>query len=138
MKDRITPLIAAAVLAVILVGTSAPAARAGGFSFTFEWGDIPLCTSGQPNIVANPRFTLRDVPPGTVVLSFTLRDLNVPGYDHGGGEVRYTGQTVIAPGAFRYRSPCPPNERHTYQWQATAIDAAGRAIATAAMERVYP
>ena len=35
------------------------------FSFTFEWGDIKKCTSGNPNKVSNPIFTLTDVPEGT-------------------------------------------------------------------------
>ena len=31
------------------------------FSFTFEWGDIKKCTSGNPNKVSNPIFNLTDV-----------------------------------------------------------------------------
>ena len=33
----------------------------------------------------------------------------------------YGGETVIQPGAFKYKSPCPPSGSHTYEWTITAI-----------------
>ena len=95
-------------------------AAASDFAISFEWGDIPLCTSGQPNLVPNPRFVLSHVPEGTKFIEFTMTDLNVPSYDHGGGTVDYTGEDIIEPGAFRYKSPCPPGGSHRYQWTAVA------------------
>ena len=68
-----------------------------------------MCTSGNPNTVANPRFVLTDVPEGTKFLRFKLVDTNVRDFNHGGGVVAYTGQDVIEPGAFKYKSPCPPD-----------------------------
>jgi phosphatidylethanolamine-binding protein (PEBP) family uncharacterized protein len=105
-----------ACAALLALGTQGAAA----FSFTFDWAGLKLCTSGSPNTVVNPRFVLSDVPPGTAFIRFRLVDRNVPDYDHGGGLVAWTGSGVIAPGAFRYKSPCPPNGRHTYEWTATA------------------
>ena len=44
-------------------------------------------------------------------------DKNVPSYNHGGGKINnYDGSLVIEPGAFKYKSPCPPNGKHTYEW----------------------
>ena len=56
------------------------------FSFTFEWGDIKKCTSGNPNRVENPIFTLANVPEGTTELRFKMKDKDVPQYNHGGGK----------------------------------------------------
>ena len=58
------------------------------FSFTFEWGDIKKCTSGNPNKVSNPIFNLTDVPEGTKELRFKMKDKNVPGYNHDGEKRR--------------------------------------------------
>lgn len=90
------------------------------FTIDFDWGNIPLCTSGSPNTVPNPKFILSGVPEGTKVISFQMTDLDVPSYNHGGGKVEYTGQAVIEPGAFKYQSPCPPGGTHTYEWKAYA------------------
>ena len=93
---------------------------AGDFSISFEWGDIPKCTSGSPNSVPNPKFELSNVPEGTKFIKFVMTDLDVPGYNHGGGTVKYTGNNIIEPGAFKYASPCPPDGVHQYEWSAKA------------------
>ena len=86
------------------------------FSFSFEWGDLTRCTTGNPNVVSNPIFKLNEVPDGTVELKFRMIDRNVPSYNHGGGKVKnYSGETTINPGAFKYKSPCPPRGIHTYE-----------------------
>jgi len=113
MRILFSTLALAATLAL-----SPPAAQA--FEINFDWKGLKLCTSGSPNRVNNPRFVLRDVPAGTKYISFRLTDRNAPSYNHGGGVVKYTGQRVINPGAFKYQSPCPPSGRHTYEWRATA------------------
>lgn len=115
--------------------------QADDFSFTFEWGDIPLCTSGNPNTVPNPRFILSNVPDKTKFIYFTLRDLDAPNYDHGGGKVEYTGNNVIEPGAFKYKSPCPPGGSHRYVWTAIAKESDGffgGKLAKATSKRRYP
>ena len=94
--------------------------NAEDFSFTFEWGNIPLCNTGSPNRVPNPIFTLSGVPEGTKKIKFKMVDKMSP-YNHGGGTVQYSGQKVIRPGAFKYDSPCPPGSVHTYVWTATAL-----------------
>lgn len=125
--------------AAMLAGAIALPARAGDFSFTFEWGGIPRCTTGYPNVVPNPVFHVSSVPAGTRMIAFRLTDLDAPGYRHGGGQVAFDGKhKTFAPGAFTYKSPCPPSGRHTYEWHATALDGAGHVLATAMARQKYP
>lgn len=133
----------ALILAAALLATAAATqpAAAADFSVSFEWGNIPLCTSGNPGTVPNPTFKLSGVPPKTKVLRFTLTDLDVPSYDHGGGDVPYTGQNEIAPGAFTYKSPCPPSGSHTYEWEVLAKESDGffaDTLGTAKAKKSYP
>ena len=44
------------------------------FSFTFKWGDIPKCTTGNPNRVNNPIFELKGLPDGVTKLTFRMID----------------------------------------------------------------
>ena len=115
------------------------AAPLSAFELGFEWGLLELCTSGSPNVVPSPAFTLADVPAGTTVITFKLVDHDAPGYDHGGGTVHYTGKEAIAPGIFKYKSPCPPNGQHLYEWQATALSGDnGQVLGRAAAQKSYP
>jgi hypothetical protein len=115
------------------------ASPAAAFEIGFDWSGLRLCTSGRPNTVDNPVFTLADVPPGTAFIRFRLKDLDAPGYNHGGGVVAYSGQGEIPRGAFRYKSPCPPNGTHVYEWTATAQSRRnGGVLATATARRSYP
>ena len=123
-------------LAIYLLATLSAHAE---FSFSFEWGDIKKCTSGNPNRVSNPIFTLKDVPEGTKELRFKMKDKDVPGYNHGGGKIKnYTGETTIQPGAFKYKSPCPPGGSHTYEWTITAIGDKKKKLGKAKATREYP
>lgn len=110
---------------------------AADMTLSFKWGNIPLCTNGRPNTVPNPEFILKGVPAGTTQVDFRLTDLNVPSYNHGGGKVKMTGSGKVPSGLFKYKSPCPPNAVHTYQWTATA-KAGGKTLATATGRRKYP
>ena len=128
-------------LLMVLVMFLVVPASAGGFSISFEWGNIPLCTSGSPNVVPNPRFVLSNVPNGTKFIQFTMTDLDVPSYSHGGGTIEYTGNNIIEPGAFKYKSPCPPSGSHRYEWSAKAKEKTGffsGSIGTAKAIKTYP
>lgn len=118
---------------------SAGTASARDFSIRFTWGNIPLCTSGSPNRVTNPEFRLTNVPQGTRFIRFKLVDLDVPTYNHGGGVVAWSGGTTVPSGAFRYKSPCPPNGAHSYEWTATAQSRRnGGRLGVAKARRDYP
>ena len=104
---------------------------------SFKWGGIPLCTTGKPNTVANPEFVLKGVPEGTNRLSFKLKDLDVPSYNHGGGKVKMSQSGKVPSGVFKYKSPCPPGGVHTYEWTATA-QIGNKTAAVAKARRKYP
>ena len=93
-------------------------ANAEEIKLSFDWGNIPMCTSGNPNIVTNPTFTLSAIPKDAKWAYFKLQDRNVTNYNHGGGWVELKGNTTINPGIFEYKSPCPPSGKHTYRWTA--------------------
>lgn len=125
--------------AIILSAAICLAAPASAFEIAFTWDGLKSCTSGNPNTVANPRFVLKDVPEGTKFIRFKLVDTNVRDFDHGGGVVAYSGQDAIEPGAFKYKSPCPPNGSHKYEWTATAQSKkSGGKLGTAKAARMYP
>lgn len=125
-------------IAAVVVTLIAPSAYGSDFGFTFNWSGLKKCTSGKPNRVANPPFKLSNVPAGVARIDFKMKDRNAPGYNHGGGKVKYKGGTSIAQGAFKYKSPCPPGGRHTYEWTATARDAKGKKLAVAKSSKKYP
>ena len=126
------------VIVLACAGMLAPDMAARAFELGFDWGNIPRCTSGTPNRVASPTFTVSGLPAGTAAIKFKLSDQDVPGFDHGGGTAPYAGGATVASGAFRYLSPCPPNGRHTYSWSATAVDASGKRLDTGKASKQYP
>lgn len=105
---------------------------ANALSVRFSWAGIPACAS------ISPAFDLQGVPGGTKRLSFTMTDLNVPTFHHGGSTIGYDG-VAVSRGAIRYTGPCPPRgERHNYRWVVQAIDAAGKVIDTGSAEATFP
>lgn len=126
------------LFAYVFTGLALSASMAAAdFTISFDWGDIPRCTSGRPNTVGSPAFILRGVPTGTTTIQFRLKDLNVPGYNHGGGTVKVGRDGKLPFGVFQYKSPCPPGGAHTYEWTATA-KAGNATLATAKARRNYP
>lgn len=120
--------------AALCLGATAASAD---FEISFNWDGLALCTTGRPNTVGSPPFVLRDVPEGTTEIRFRLVDLDVPQYNHGGGRVRVGQSGQLPADLFRYKSPCPPNGAHTYEWRAEAR--AGRTVLeTATARRRYP
>lgn len=122
--------------ALALTATSA----AADMTLSFKgWGNIPLCTTGRPNKVANPQFVLKGVPEGTNKLVFKLTDLDVRSYNHGGGSVKIKsgGSMKIPSGVFKYKSPCPPSGKHTYEWSVTAKKGS-KTLAKAKARKSYP
>ncbi|MFL5258266.1 MAG: phospholipid-binding protein [Hyphomicrobiales bacterium] len=125
------------VVGVIGISSIAEASSAAAFSVSFDWANVPKCTSGYPNTIESPEFGLSDVPKGAVRLEFALHDLDVA-YDHGGGAVEYSGGNTVPAGSFTYKSPCPPNGPHLYEWTIKAVDASGKTLATTTATKRYP
>jgi phosphatidylethanolamine-binding protein (PEBP) family uncharacterized protein len=105
---------------------------------SFEWADTPACNTGWPDVIDSPVFEIKDVPEGTQKLKFSLKDLDAPGFSHGGGTISYDAETLIDAGAFTYKGPCPPNGKHEYQWTMTALDFYGDKLGTAKAVRFFP
>src|SRR5262245_61986399 len=121
MKDALYRL----SLGIAFAGVSSVVAVAqGGFAVVPTWDGITAC-SGRPISSPSPAFSVTGVPAGTVELEFRMVDLDAPRFEHGGGKVRYTNQPRIAPGAFQFIGPCPP-QTHRYEWTVTARDSGGK------------
>ncbi|MEJ8571296.1 YbhB/YbcL family Raf kinase inhibitor-like protein [Microbaculum marinum] len=129
------------LLAAATIALMAAAAPAQAFSIAFDWSGLKSCTSGRPNTVDSPPFRISGLPAGTKSVVFKLVDVNVPTYNHGGGTVAVSQSGQLPRGAFKYKSPCPPNGRHTYEWTATAKDGArgsGKTLGVAKARLAYP
>ena len=126
-------------ITLILVFITLPA-FSQKFQFSFTWAGLMNCTTGNPNRVQNPEFSLKNVPKGTKWIYFKMTDLDVPMYNHGGGWAKYEGKNKIKRGQFWYQSPCPPNGSHNYQWTATASKTKNYSgtVGTAYSSKRYP
>jgi len=121
-----------AFAAAILVSSCLSVVPASAMTMSFDWGATTKCFDGN-----SPPIHVEAVPKGTKKLKFVMRDLDAPGFNHGGGIVSYTGDGALAYGAFHYKGPCPPSV-HTYRMTVTALDGRGKAIARASAERKFP
>lgn len=86
----------------------------------FSWQGVGACTHDSPAIRVD------GVPPGTVALRVRLKNLTVPEWNQGGGQVEADGSGVIPARALDigYNGPCPPvGERHKYEFRVMAVDA---------------
>ncbi len=121
------------VLAALFgLAMGAAPARADAFSARFSWAGIPACEK------ISPAFELAGVPAGAKRLRFEMKDLDVPGFHHGGSTIAYEGDKVRQ-GAIRYIGPCPPDgERHRYRWTIEALDALGKVLGSATAEAMFP
>ncbi|MEJ2518267.1 MAG: hypothetical protein P8Y82_09945 [Methyloceanibacter sp.] len=93
------------ILTALCVALLSASGALAEFTISFDWSDIPRCTSGRPNTVGSPAFVLRDVPPGTTTIQFRLKDLNAPSYNHGGDAVQIGQDGRLPFGVFKYKSP---------------------------------
>jgi phosphatidylethanolamine-binding protein (PEBP) family uncharacterized protein len=118
-------------LAITLLALAAGATPALAFSVSFDW-----CPQGS-----SPNFQLRDVPEGTVNLRFAMKDLDKPGFHHGGGTVGYRGQPEVPCDAFAsgFVGPSPPpGETHTYEFSIDALAPDGKVLSTTTAQRKFP
>jgi phosphatidylethanolamine-binding protein (PEBP) family uncharacterized protein len=118
--------------AVLGLAMAAAPAEASAFSARFSWAGIPACQK------ISPAFELAGVPGGTKHLRFEMKDLDVPGFHHGGSTIAYAGDAVKQ-GAIHYIGPCPPGgQRHRYRWTIAALDASGKVLGTASATASFP
>lgn len=90
----------------------------------------------------SPEFQLGGVPAGTKTLSFHMVDKHAQSFQHGGGEVAYSGSNTIPCGALtggRYIGPNPPPPQvHEYEWTVLAKDASGKVIGAGKASQKFP
>lgn len=100
----------------------------------FSWEGIKACTHESPEI------RVSDVPDGTAELRVRLKDIDIPAWNHGGGNVTYDGSGIIPAGtlALGYNGPCPPGGRHKYEFSVMAVDAGGVIIGFGKARRPFP
>ena len=120
----------AAVFVILSALAASPAAA--DMKASFDWGPTSDCFDSK-----SPPFRVSGVPKGTVKLSFSMTDLNVPDYRHGGGKVEYSGQSDIPYGAFRYKGPCPPRATQV-PLHDQALDAKGKELGKTTVSKVFP
>ncbi|MBN1199599.1 MAG: hypothetical protein JXA23_09625 [Bacteroidales bacterium] len=96
-----------------------------GLDFTFQ--KFNMCFGPSPEI------RLTNLPDGTTNLNVSLRDLDHPVADHGGGYLKNFSGSVIPAGALeQYQGPCPSMDdpfRPHYVFKVEALDATGKVIA---------
>ncbi|HYZ33673.1 MAG TPA: hypothetical protein VE684_15490 [Crenalkalicoccus sp.] len=98
-------------------------------------GSGPYVTRMSEMSHRSPAIGVAGLPPGTRSLKVEMVDLDLGGFDHGGGQVAVpagTGpQAVIPEGALsNWMGPCPPTgSDHRYEVRVRALDAGGHALA---------
>lgn len=121
-----------------LLFVSAAACAQSDLSVNWEWKKNHLCSD------VSPALSVGGVPEGTKSMAVTMVDLDVPGYDHGGGSVPHAGgsDASIAAGALKdFRGPCPPNFTgfgHDYEFTVRALAADGNTeLATGRRKKTF-
>ena len=124
MKKFVTLLVFLASAATLAGCGATVAQNAVALDVSYKWNKADQCSQVSPEI------SVAGIPAETSQLKVSLKDLDVPNWDHGGGKVDYTGQTIIPAGALKsgYNGPCPPSGSHTYAFKVNAVDAEGTII----------
>ncbi len=98
------------------------------FNIDYKWNKKNMCNS-----TISPKIVLNNLPSETVRLEWSLKDLQVPQYNHGSGHINPT--KIIQEGTLKgYRGPCPPSTSalgHFYRFSIKAINANGKTIGIA-------
>ena len=137
---KITPL-AILIAAIVLIAGCANSPDqikiprdAAEMTVEFSWEGIAACTHESPELRVSP------VPDGTTDLRVRLKDISLPEWNHGGGQVKHDGSGVIPVGALKlgYNGPCPPSGRHKYEFSVMAVDADGVIVGFGKARHVFP
>lgn len=133
MLDEQKRRLVSVILGVIMVSffwTGSAICDSAQLGVDFSWDGIRKCTGISPEI------RVTNIPEGTISFQVTLKDLDVPDYNHGGGIVPNDGTGIIPKKALkadfdlknRYKGPCPPMGAHYYEFTVKAIDGNGNVL----------
>jgi len=111
--------IVCAIFAFVGCNSAPVSDQASTLGVDFGWTEKSGCSSISPPI------KVTDIPEETKYLKVTMVDIDMPTYDHGGGEVTYNGTSTITEGTLKtYSGPCPPpGIEHTYEITVQALPA---------------
>jgi phosphatidylethanolamine-binding protein (PEBP) family uncharacterized protein len=115
-----TFLVVCTLIAVCACNSPRVTDNATTLPIAFEWTEKSGCSNISPSI------TVTNIPQETKYLRVIMVDLDMPAYNHGGGEVYYNGSatTIIKEGALEsYAGPCPPIGTHSYEITVQALSA---------------
>ena len=104
----------------------------------FTWQLKHSCSNVSPEI------KVEDIPVGTVLLYISMRDLNRPGNNHGGGFVTndsgFPNKYNVSEGALTngYRGPCPTTPPHDYEFTVVARNKENKKIAEGEVKKPFP
>jgi phosphatidylethanolamine-binding protein (PEBP) family uncharacterized protein len=100
----------------------------------FSWAGVKKCSK------ISPELQVVGIPDGAVTLAVTLKDLDVPRWNHGGGRVPHDGSGIVPAGALTngYNGPCPPSGSHRYQFTVRALNREGVVVGMGKSMATYP
>lgn len=102
---------------------------------SFSWDGIAACDHQSPEI------RVTDVPATAVLFKVRLKNLDVPAWNQGGGEVANDGSGILPAGALQlgFNGPCPPpGERQKYEFSVMALDDQGRIVGFGKARHRFP
>ena len=109
--------------------------NAAKMTVAFNWEGVQPCSHDSPEI------RVGDIPEDTRSLRVRLKNINVPQWNQGGGEVEHDGSGIIPALALDigYNGPCPPQgERHKYEFWVMALDADREIIGFGKARQSFP
>jgi hypothetical protein len=121
-------LVRGSALALVAFVITTSALSQALMTLDFSWQGIAGCLGGS----RSPAFSVRNAPPGTYLLLFTLSRGSA---EYGGQQTPYPPSGNVAAGVLYTNGPCQPGD---YRWNVVALDRNGRTLAAADRTRVFP
>jgi phosphatidylethanolamine-binding protein (PEBP) family uncharacterized protein len=131
---RLALLTAALSLLVFGCAGAKVAPDAAQLGVDFSWKDTKPCSRVSPVI------RVSGFPASTKMFKVSLKDLDVPDWNHGGGTCANDGSGVIPRGALKdgYNGPCPPSGAHSYRFTVKAVDKDGTIVGMGKRTKRFP
>lgn len=138
--EKITPLAILTAAIILIAGCANNPDKikipkdAAEMTVEFSWEGIAACTHDSPELRVSA------VPDATTDLRVRLKDISLPEWNHGGGQVKHDGSGVIPAGALKlgYNGPCQPSGRHKYEFSVMAVNADGVIVGFGKARQSFP